>query len=175
MSSHQINLLPPAASELRTARVYMRRGGHLMRTTAIVLLLIVLSQLGGSGAYFYTTSKMKAEDAAQTEVASEARQLVAAANATISMADAWFEYYQPWTPLFRGLLGAIPSNISLRTVELNEELGTLNIKGRVSTRVDVVNFQRQLEELDWVAGVEAPLSNFETGEDASFTFAVTRK
>ncbi|MAF80868.1 hypothetical protein CL628_02535 [bacterium] len=175
MIEHQINLLPPPVREERTARVYLNRVGRLLRVAAGMLLLLLLAQAAGGGAYLYAQRSLRADDAGGMEIASETRQLIASKNGTLGLADRWLQYYQPWTPLFRGMLAAVPSNIALTSIQLDEKTGALNIQGSVSTRVDVVNFRRQLEELEWVESVDAPLSNFETGDEASFSFAVKRQ
>ncbi len=175
MIEHQINLLPPPVREERTARVYLNRVGRLLRVAAGMVLLMLLVQAAGGGAYLYAQRSLRADAPAGMEIASETRRFIASTNGTLRLADRWLQYYQPWTPLFGGILAAVPSNIALTSIKLDEQTGALNIKGNVSTRVDVVNFQRQLEKLEWVESVDAPLSNFEIGKEATFSFAVERQ
>lgn len=175
MLSNEINLLPPQARQERLTRVYLNRGGRLLRLVGGMVLLILVVQVAGGAGYLYAQRQLRADDAAGTKVASETRRLIASTNGTLQLANTWFTHHEPWTPLFRGMLAAVPGNIDLTSIRLNEDTGELGINGKVSSRTDVVNFQRQLEELEWVADVDAPLSNFETGAEAAFSFSIRRQ
>jgi len=171
----EINLLPPVTKDQRRTRIYLQRIGSLLRVS-IRMTIIVAVVLGVNAAtYRYAKVILERNEPQALQTAESTKRLVAQSNASIRLADAWLGEYQPWTPLLRGFLGAVPGNISLTSLRLDEVVGGLVIRGGVTSRADVVNFKRQIEELEWVEEVQAPLSNFETGSEAVFSFTAIRK
>lgn len=171
---NEINLLPPAEQYTRKVRVYGRRAGVLIRVGILMTVALLLVQGVVIGGYYWATERLEVDGTPVLTAMQDTQQRVHVTNETIRMLAAWFGQYQPWSPLLRDVLGAIPSQIEFSSLSLNEEQQTLLMTGQVTNRVEVVNFQRQLEELPWVTDIVAPLSNFETGAEATFSFTVKR-
>lgn len=170
-----INLLPPAALTLRRQRLLLTTIGSIARHLIVSLGIAVLI-IGAEAAVTWfnvralTTTERAADN--QAEITRRIEEL----NRTITVVDTWFAQRPVWTPQVTDTINVKPSTITITGLESPEDQGNqLIIRGIFHQRQDVTTYRRALEGLPWVERVEAPLSNFTTGDDLEFSFTVHRK
>lgn len=174
MMIHEINLLPPAVSAARAHRIYLGRSGRLLRSM-IFLAGLMLLLLGGVYLVVWRTNMLVEADLGHEDERTLALlRDVGIVNAQMEAVAAWRDEHEAWTPLIPKLLAAMPTGILLTSLGVEAERPVLKIEGTFSQRETLVTFQRRLEGLEWVAKVESPLSNFETGNAAQFILLVFR-
>lgn len=171
----EINLIPSQAAAMRVRRIYLQRFGSLLRYIIVLLILFCLV-MGG----LYGVLRFEAQRMIQvSEVTGPEQQALLAQAARINEQfleiRAWGNTQQTWTSLLPDVFDQLPQGVRLTELDVAAETGQLTLRGTFVNRESLLLFQRQLEALPWVVHVEAPLSNFATGEDARFELIITRK
>ena len=171
----EINLLPPARHRRRVVYSYISHIGHVLRVllllTLMVLMVLVTTWLvNWSISRSYTAALAEGNGPEQGAV-----ELVRAVNRTALKAAAWRIQHAAATEQLPDVMAALPADLHLTSLSYAEVDGTVTIKGVFTSRESLLAYQRALEELSWVERLEAPLKNFATGANSSFTFTLFRK
>lgn len=76
--------------------------------------------------------------------------------------------YASWSPTIRDVAVAIPANISMESMIFDRELQVYTFTGIAKTRTDLLDFQKKLQGLPFIAKVELPLSQLTEKENIPF-------
>lgn len=169
----EINLLPPGAKVLRQRLLYGIRWGRLLHR-ALVLLAILAITLGvidyrmRNLAQTLQQERQHQEATNSQSAAETAREL----NRFLSQFHARVQTHPSTLPLVADILRAMPSDIFLTGLAKRSDEAGLYLQGVSTSRSAVLEFQEALEKLPWSGRIEAPLSNFATGEQRGFSFTV---
>lgn len=112
---------------------------------------------------------------AQEKDGSNVAQEVEGVNELLGVINQWVVAHPTWSPALEDVLKTVPATARLTIVALQVETQGLVVKGVADSRTAVLEMQRQLEGLAWVARVEAPLQNFASDASGEFSFTLFRR
>lgn len=171
----EINLLPPDVQRLRVTRIYLLHIGHFLRYI-IILALMQIVVLGSTYAVVMLVNRLVSTDAVEGALKQEKLySKVQDANDLVLAIHDYRERYKGWTLLIPDVLKLLPKDIKLTSLQADSEANTMRIQGVYSEREQLIAFQRQIKILPWVSALDAPLSNFETGNNSQFSLLIYRK
>jgi hypothetical protein len=170
----EINLLPPSLQRVRLRRLYLKRSGKIFRRLDIALGLILTMFIA---VYFLlqSTHANLTEQLTVSDTATTIPNDIRATNELLTLINDRIKNTEALTPLIYDCLTTMPAGVVLSVVRVDEATGALILEGTFTSREDISIFQRRLEELPWVEAVDAPLKNFATGSQTSFSLTLTRK
>lgn len=171
----EINLLPLEQQQLRRKRLYLYRAGQLLRRVDLALIVLVGMLLAAYVGMESLSHSLATRNSPSTQVTNDSVAQTEKVNTLLATVQAHRVNTKPWTPLVAQVLANMPTGVTLTTVRVNEATHQLILTGRFSSRDSVVEFQRRLATLKGIAKVEAPLSNFATGGENSFSFTLIRQ
>lgn len=171
----EINLLAPAAKRVRLQMLLTRRLLYLGRRLLLVWALVWVVFAIVFWATWQRKAAIAAQLAAQQTFQAEAALNVQEVNELMGVVARWVDTHSPWTPLLADVIRTVPPEARLEVLALTGAEDSLLIKGVSTSRAAVVDMQRGLEQLAWVASVEAPLQNFAAGPSSEFSFTLHRK
>lgn len=84
--------------------------------------------------------------------------------------------YAPWTPMITEIANAVPAQMLVESMLLDRATNIFTFTGIAETRADLLDFQKKLQGLAFIAKVEVPLSQLTEKERIPFiiTAAVTQ-
>ncbi|MEX1112141.1 MAG: hypothetical protein WEC84_01650 [Candidatus Andersenbacteria bacterium] len=179
----EINLLPPGAKTGRVKRIYQRRGMRVYAVVVSGLLLVVAAY--GSLWWVFERMSVVLEQPQAVQNGAETIDQVSQENTFLRAVQQENASGEIWLPLVAEALGKAPTGIKVTSIELKRiVLPTVDAEGRqmvqralalggsADSRTAVVDYERALQNLEWVETVEAPLRNLANGEAISFSFTL---
>lgn len=163
----EINLLPHDLQQRRNRRLYLVRGGRLLRRLSVVLVIILAAQLviqlffSSLKQEFANTALVVASDSAVADQVTHINQL-------LTEFDQQVQQHVVWTDRVRDVLTQ-PQPVTVLGLAVPEDQSVLEVRGVALSRSGVVELQQALQRLPWVESVEAPLQNFTVGREAQFS------
>lgn len=170
-----INLMPPEAKRARMSWLYRKRFTYVARRVLLVWGVFMV-MLAGSGWYWWQRQSnggrgRQDQSTDQAAVTKEVRRI----NDLMAAVLGWSQQYPAWTPHLPDVVRLTPSEARLELLTVPAERAGLTVRGVSASRAAVVEMQRELEKLPWVASVEAPLQNFAAGGTNEFSFTLRLK
>jgi hypothetical protein len=173
MMKNEINLLPPKALKKRRQYLLLKRTGSLLRRVIILeIVLVFLVSIGiVANMKLEEIVMQKQEDLnmSQLEVKEKAKKI----NVFLNEIESWRNRYETWSPVIHGMLEVMPTGVKIDSVQASWD-GQVIFQGGFEDPSQIVTFRRELENLEGVKEVEAPLSNYSTGSDLKFKLVVIR-
>jgi len=185
MIKEEINLLPSAVRRARRRRLYHGRANRLFWVAIVSLGLIGLTYGVVYGVLVYFRSELDRQLVVANGSSAEVAQQVKETNQLLRAVDERVRAHQTWTRQLAQALRLVPAEVTVTSISLREVAvaegdqaagaTALSITGRSASRTAIVDLDRRLGDLPWVARVEAPLKNLATGPQATFTFTIFRQ
>ncbi|MDP3997955.1 MAG: hypothetical protein U1C49_01330 [Candidatus Andersenbacteria bacterium] len=170
-----INLLPPQILDRRHKRLLWRDADRLIRLLILSVFVCLLVIFSAYVVVVFTDQTIGEATTHQLSGDDQTEKRLKETNLYLASFESRVEQQQLWLPLAAEALNGLPPEIELTEIGLNSKEGGLVMKGVFQKRESVAAYQRYLEGLSWVEKVEAPLSNFTTGDEVSFKFTIIRK
>lgn len=171
----EINLLPSDAQYLRVARIYLLHTGHFLRYVIFLVLMQILV-LGSTYSVVLLVNRLVSTEVVEGALRQEKLySRVQDVNDMLSAVREYKEQEKGWTILIPDLFELLPRDIVLTSLQADSEVNTIRLQGVYSGREQLIAFQRQIESLSWVSALDAPLSNFKTGNDSNFSLLIYLK
>jgi len=76
--------------------------------------------------------------------------------------------FTPVSPKINELIGVVPDNIKLGTIELDRATGKFSISGTAVTRADLLSFKSSLESVPWLKEITSPTAELFQKDNVSF-------
>lgn len=168
----EINLLPPEVRQAQVRQLYLFQLRRWLATTSGWLVLPLLVIVGAAGVAWQQGAIVRMYGETQVYMRPQVEQQIKEANRVIGAVDEWAGKNNPITPKLPYIFEAVPEGVVLTTLRLGDKGKSLTIFGRFPSREAFLAFQRQLEAIEWIEKVEAPLSNFASGGDNTFSVIV---
>lgn len=78
--------------------------------------------------------------------------------------------FTPITPKIKELIGTLPDDIKLNSVQIDRQAQTLLISGTALTRSALIHYQDVLNKISWITQLETPASQLFQKENINFEF-----
>ncbi len=173
----KLNLLPPAEKKkLKLAELQKRIYLLFLWLGAILIVFIALL----IAAYFNLEIILNEQedliiereaDQKNQEIAL-IKQRVDQVSQRLSVVDNKQQGFISWTSALLGLSRIVPDGVYLTGFNYQKTGGKLDISGHARTRDDLLLFESRLEQSDYFAEVESPLSNIIKQTDINFSFSL---
>lgn len=170
-----INLLPPLALFSQTRQLYWRQAQRLALLVIgwLVLGLVIMGVSWYLALENMRTNGINKNDAVDTN--SLVMEEVKEANQILRVAQSWMNSWRSVVDQVPAIAEEAPAGVEISSISYSEEDDALTVKGSSSTRDKVLEYQENLQLLEFVDKVEAPLSNFASGVKMSFSFTIWLK
>lgn len=167
-----INLMPPAAKKERVRKVLLRNTLRVYNAAVSGLLLITLA-LGAVIAIQQVVKKelsssVREEDQEQAGIEMRVKEV----NQLTAIVTRRLDEQENWTERIHGILSVMPNTMRITAIRAQQKPALLQLEGESESRSSVVDFERLLENLDWVSSVDAPLQNLAGTEIITFTITL---
>jgi hypothetical protein len=185
----QINLLPPTILRARRRRLYFGRANRLYWLGMLSLLMVGLTY----GSVYWALNMQNYQLARHLDsLAGNGRigPSVQPINELLRAIEGTVDSQLLWTEVVDDVLVSAPAEVTIIGIDLKESAvsgesrgdrlpaaaraGALVITGQTGSRAAVVEYERRLQALPWVARVDAPLQNLAGGASPTFSFTVFR-
>lgn len=83
--------------------------------------------------------------------------------------------YIRWSPTIEDIAAVVPLAISIDSMILDKDSGIYTFTGVAATRTDLLDFQKKLQGLPFIAKVELPLSQLTEKEEIPFIITAALK
>lgn len=162
-------MLPYTLQRGRLRALYLARVRWLVRGALVTVVLLCVG--AGGILFFYYSLAREAARAAQPHPGREAQQTVREQNRLLTAIEARARDQILWSGRLADVLARVERPVTLHALEI-DAAGSLTVRGRAPASSAVVALQQALEQLAWVARVEAPLTNFAVGPEATFSLTL---
>ena len=106
---------------------------------------------------------------------SKYNQEIKQVNTTIRGFNQSSKYYLPITPKLSEIVGSLPKDIKLGSLEFDRTQNKITLSGVALTRDALLNYQTILKQISWLENVETPTSQLFQKENISFEVKANTK
>lgn len=168
----EINLLPRNMQRGRLRRFYLARMRWLVRAALVIVVLLGVGEVGIL-LFYYSLARGAAYEA-RPLAGRDVQQTVREHNGLLAAIEARVRDQVVWSERLKEVLARVTQPVTVHELAA-DAAGTLTVQGRAPASAAVVELQQALEHLPWVARVEAPLTNFAVGPEATFSLTLVAR
>lgn len=168
-----INLLPSSLIAERARRLALARVGHIIGRIYIILVFVLVVEGLLYAAFVSINTFVFSPVFPHASDSDTLQDTVRMVNARAVAIQNWSMRHHGWTRDLPQVFGAMPPEILIRSLSVDDDERRLIVRGFTSSRNAVLGFQDALELLSWVDHVEAPLQNLAVGK-GEFTLTLFR-
>lgn len=174
MIPHRLNLLPPDKKRHLKKMINFQFLKNIAGIFLIFISLMGIVLLGGQWVLEDYYGQLTEHVFSITEKHSNTNNVIKNINNTLVKVEKIQKEYVDWTPLILEIVKAIPTNIEINKININQK-NELTLNGLANNRQSLLDLQKTLEEISWLENFTIPPAQLTEKENINFSFVIPIK
>lgn len=175
MIPHRLNLLSPDKKQHLKRMVNFQLIKKLIEISLIFLSLLGITFLGGQWTLESHFTQIVGNIVSANNKFAKTNLEIKSINLNLTQSEKIQKEYSLWTSLLEELSQAIPDNVTLGQLTLNNQNKTLTISGTASAREDLLLLKDNLEKISWIEKADIPSEQLTQKNNIQFSISPTLK
>jgi len=174
MFPHRLNLLPPDKKKHLKKMINFQFFKTIAEIFLIFLSVTGIVLLGSQWVLEDYYSQLTEHIFSISERHSNTNNIIKEINNNLVKVEKIQKEYINWTPLILEITEAIPANVKISKININQK-NELTINGLANNRRTLLDLQKTLEEITWLEDFTIPPAQLTEKENINFSFVIPIK
>ncbi len=174
MFPHRLNLLPPDKKKHLKKMINFQFLKNIAGIFLIFISITGIVLLGGRWVLEDYYGQLTEHVFSISEKHSNTNNVIKEINNTLIKVEKIQKEYINWTPLILEIVKAIPTNIEINKININQK-NELTLNGLANNRQSLLDLQKTLEEISWLENFTIPPAQLTEKENINFSFVIPIK
>lgn len=168
MMTLRLNLLPPQKKTGLAATIRYLFAKEMLELTIFTCALLAIAHLLSWFVLTQTLNDLASTSLLVNRELPTVNQEIRAINTLTREIGFAGNGYAPVTPVIGGLAAALPPDIQITALTIDNKTGAVSISGAAKTRGALIGYQKIIGALSWLEGLNAPASQLLQKENIAF-------